>query len=65
MRDVPDNEYRNYVDNNIVAHELLVYLAKKIIHGIRLATKEKAIFQGRTTEINNIIIQLKNQKRRR
>lgn len=62
MRDVSDEEYKEYVDNDSVSEEILVHLALKIINRVRLATKEKAIFQGKTKEINEIIINIKNQK---
>lgn len=59
MKDVSDKEYKDYVDKNIVSYKTLMCIAKKITRRDDLTLKETAVFQGKTTDINNIIIKLK------
>jgi len=64
MKDVSDKEYKNYIDNNKVSYKILMRIAKKIKSRIELTLKETAIFEGKTTEINNIIIKFKNKEKK-
>lgn len=62
MIPVGDNEYKRYVDHNLVFESRLRSIAIKIIKSMELSLREKAIFEGKTAEINKIILEIKNNK---
>jgi len=62
-KDVSNKEYKDYIDNNKVSYKILMRIAKKIKSRTELTLKETSIFEGKTTEINNIIIKFKNKEK--
>ncbi len=63
--EVTDKEYLLFVDNDFVTVDRLISIARKVIKRDKLSLKEKAIFDGKTKEVNNLIIrltELKNKK---
>ena len=63
MKDISNKEYKDYIDNNKVSYKILMRIAKKIKSRTELTLKETSIFEGKTTEINNIIIKFKNKEK--
>lgn len=52
---VTDEVYNNFVDKNVVPDDVLNTIADKVISRTGLSEKETAIFNGKTSEINEII----------
>jgi len=52
---ITEQEYKDFVDNNVVSEELLQEIANKVINKQDLSQRETAIFSGKTAEINEII----------
>jgi len=52
---VPENEYNDFVDKNIVSEERLNSIADKVINKEKLSPYEKAIYDGKKDNINEII----------
>lgn len=52
---VPENEYNEFVDKNVVSEERLNSLADKIINKEKFSLYENAMFVGKTSEVNEII----------
>jgi hypothetical protein len=63
-KEVSDREYKKYIDKNIVSYKRLVSIARKIVSRTKLTLEETAIFEGKTTDINNIIIKFKNKEKK-
>jgi hypothetical protein len=54
--DVIDNAtYNNFIDNNYVSDDILNSIANKVINRQNLSPRETAIFNGKTSEINEVI----------
>lgn len=53
---ISDDIYNNFIDKNIVPQDILESIADKTINNTPLSEREKAIFTGKTSDINNIII---------
>lgn len=62
MKPVGNNEWKKFVDENFVYDARLRTIAVRIINGTSLSLREKAIFENKTKEINDIIVKIKNQK---
>lgn len=63
--DIPElqeDEYNNFVDNNIVSDQRLNWIADKVINHESLNEYENAIFNSRTSDINSIIETKNSQK---
>ena len=58
MIPVGDNEFKRFVDHNLVTESRLKNIAIKVIKSIDLSLREKAIFEGKTKEINEIIFEI-------
>lgn len=52
---ITDQDYNNFVDNNVVSDVILNSIADKVINRASLSQRETAIFSGKTSEINEII----------
>lgn len=52
---VPENEYSEFTDNNIVSEERLSSIADKVINKEKLSPYEKAMYDGKKDNINEII----------
>jgi len=52
---ITDEVYNNFVDKNVVPDDVLNTIADKVISRTDLSEKETAIFNGKTSEINEII----------
>lgn len=52
---VTDEVYNDFVDKNVVPDDVLNTIADKVISRTDLSEKETAIFNGKTSEINEII----------
>ncbi len=52
---IADDIYNNFVDNNIVPQDILDSIADKVMKRETLSQRETAIFNGKTSEINEII----------
>jgi len=62
MKPVGENEWKKFVDDGLVYNTRLRIIAIKITKAITLSLKEKAIFESKTKEINEIIIRIKQSK---
>ncbi len=60
---VTDKEYLLFVDNYFVTVDRLISIARKVIKRDKLSLREKSIFDGKTKEVNNIIIRLTELKK--
>ena len=54
---ISDEIYNNFVDNDVVPKEVLESIAEKIVNNKPRSEYENAIFNGKTSEINEIIRQ--------
>ncbi len=54
---ISDDDYKNFVDNNVVLDDILNSIADKVMSQQPLSERETAIFTGKTSEINEIIKQ--------
>jgi len=52
---ISDDDYKHYVDNNVVSNKTLLSIANKVIKSETLTLREKAIFEGRIKDINEVI----------
>ncbi|MCX6753125.1 MAG: hypothetical protein NTW62_02160 [Candidatus Nomurabacteria bacterium] len=61
---ISDKEYTDFVDKNKVSTSRLESLADKVIARHQLSTREQAIFNGKTSEINKIIEERSKQDKK-
>lgn len=57
LNEINDEEYNNFVDNNVVSKDRIEDIARKIKSRIDLLPRELSIFTSRTSEINKIILE--------
>jgi len=57
---VTEKVYNNFVNNNQVSEEILRLLALKVIANKPMNQLEMAVFVGKTREINELIIDIKD-----
>ena len=62
MKPVGNNEWKTFVDEGVVYDVRLRSIAIKITKSVNLSIREKAIFEAKTKEVNEIIIKIKKSK---
>lgn len=62
MKPIGNNEWERFVDDGLVYDMRLRSIAVKITKSITLSLREKAIFESKTKEVNEIIIKIKKSR---
>jgi predicted NAD-dependent protein-ADP-ribosyltransferase YbiA (DUF1768 family) len=59
--DISINEYNDFIDKGIVTENRLNIIANKVKNNEVLSPEETAMYSAKTSEINNILVELKNK----
>jgi hypothetical protein len=59
--DISINEYNDFIDKGIVIENRLNIIANKVKNNEVLSPEETAMYSAKTSEINNILVELKNK----
>ncbi|MEI7810614.1 MAG: hypothetical protein WCI41_03610 [bacterium] len=59
---IKKEDFNKFVDNNEVSEKILQNIAGKIINNEQLTTEEVAIYQNKSSEVENIIQNIKNSQ---